>query len=88
MKKRTWIKGWFFSFLCLTLLGCVACQGGQDSSVDSMENSESSSSIIIPTDAYTGIHTINGFENNDDLYRIKQKQVNIDVVFDMRISNE
>lgn len=91
MKKRTWIKGLVLSFFCFTLLGCAACQVTQDSSVDSvnsMINSEDSSSSIEPSVECTGICTINGFESNDDLYRIKQKQVENNIVFDMRISNE
>lgn len=88
MKKRTWIKGLVLSFLCLTALGGAACEITPDSSLDSITSVEDSSSSVEPSEGYTGVHTINGFESNDDLYRIKQKQVNIDISFDFRISSE
>jgi len=89
MKKRTWIKGLALSFFCFTLLGLAsACQVSQSSSGDNTINGKDSSSSIGTSVEYTGICTINGFESNDDLYRIKQKQVENNIVFDMRISNE
>ena len=88
MKKSTLIKNLFLSFFCFTAIGLVGCFGDEKASGSSSTNSESSSSQIEQTNDYTGVHTLNGFENNDDLYRVKQLQANFDLTFSMDISNE
>ena len=88
MKKNALIKNLFLSFFCFTAIGLVGCFGGEQTSESSSISSESSSSQIEQTNDYTGVHTLNGFENNDDLYRVKQLQANFDLTFSMDISNE
>ena len=88
MKKNTLIKSLFLSFFCLTAIGLVACSGGEQASESSSASSESSSSQIEQTSDYTGVQTLNGFENNDDLYRVKQLQTNFDLTFTMDITSE
>ena len=88
MKKNTLIKSLVLSFFCFTAIGLVACSGGEQASESSSASSEGNSSQIEQTSDYTGVQTLNGFENNDDLYRVKQLQTNYDLTFSMDISNE
>ena len=88
MKKNALIKNLFLSFFCFTAIGLVGCFGGKQTSESSSISSESSSSQIEQTNNYTGVQTLNGFENNDDLYAIKQLQTEFDLTFTMDITSE
>ena len=87
MKKKFLIKSLFLSLLCVTAVGFVGCDKGEQSGTDNSA-SDSSSEIIEPVKDYTGVQTLNGFENNDDLYAIKQMQTNFDLTFAMDITSE
>ena len=86
MKKKFLIKSLFLSLLCVTAVGFVACDKGEQSGVNN--SSDSGSEIIEPVKDYTGVQTLNSFENNDDLYAIKQMQTNFDLTFTMDITSE
>ncbi len=86
MKKNFLIKSLFLSMLCVTTIGFVGCNDSEQSTDNS--TTDSSSEVIEPVKKYTGVQTLNGFENNDDLYAIKQLQTNFDLTFTMDISSE
>ncbi len=86
MKKKFLIKSLFLSLLCVTAVGFVGCDKGEQSGVNN--SSDSGSEIIEPIKDYTGVQTLNSFENNDDLYAIKQMQTNFDLTFTMDITSE
>ena len=86
MKKKFLIKSLFLSLLCVTAVGFVGCDKGEQSGVNN--SSDSDSEIIEPIKDYTGVQTLNSFENNDDLYAIKQMQTNFDLTFTMDITSE
>ena len=86
MKKKFLIKSLFLSLFCVTAVGFVACDKGEQSGVNN--SSDSGSEIIEPIKDYTGVQTLNSFENNDDLYAIKQMQTNFDLTFTMDITSE
>ena len=87
MKKKFSIKNLFLSLLLVTAVGFVACDKGEQSGTDN-STSNNDSEIIEPVKDYTGVQTLNGFENNDDLYAIKQLQTNFDLTFTMDITSE
>ena len=87
MKKKFSIKSLFLSLLCVTAVGFVACDKGEQSGTDNSV-SDSASEIIEPVKDYSGVQTLNGFENNDDLYAIKQLQTEFDLTFTMDITSE
>ncbi|MBQ7912444.1 MAG: tyrosine-protein phosphatase [Clostridia bacterium] len=86
MKKSILIKSLVFSVLCLAAVGLVGCNDNRQSTDNSA--SDSSSGVVEPVKDYTGVQTLNGFENNDDLYAIKQLQTNFDLTFTMDITSE
>ncbi len=88
MKKNFLIKSLVLSLICMTAVGFTSCFGGEGATSDGSASSDSTSEIIEPVKKYTGVQTLNGFENNDDLYAIKQLQTNFDLTFTMDISSE
>ena len=82
MKKKFLIKSIVLSLLCVMEVGFVACDKGGQSGTDN-STSDGGSEIIEPVKDYTGVQTLNGFENNDDLYAIKQLQTEFDLTFTM-----
>ena len=87
MKKKFSIKSLFLSLLCVTAVGFVACDKGEQPGTDN-STSNNDSEIIEPVKDYTGVQTLNSFENNDDLYAIKQLQTEFDLTFTMDITSE
>ena len=87
MKKKFLIKSIVLSLLCVMEVGFVGCDKGGQSGTDNSA-SDNGSEIIEPVKDYTGVQTLNGFENNDDLYAIKQLQTDFDLTFTMDITSE